>query len=70
MGLPNLGSVTITINATIATSTAPGTVVANQGTVNFRCATTTNINESPTLTDDPGVARRGRPDQLHRHLPR
>ena len=53
--LANGASVTITISATIAASTAPGTVVANQGTASFD-ADGNGTNESTVLTDDPGVA--------------
>ena len=66
--LANGASVTITINATIAASTALGTMVSNQGTASFD-ADGNGTNEATALTDDPGVRRRGRPDQLHRHLP-
>ena len=52
--LANGASVTITINATIAASTASGTMVSNQGTANFD-ADGNGTNESSALTDDPGV---------------
>lgn len=48
------GSVTITINATIA-PTAAGVVISNQGTFNFD-ADNDGTNESSALTDDPGTA--------------
>ena len=53
--LANGASVTITISATIAASTAAGTVVTNQGTASFD-ADGNGTNESSALTDDPGVA--------------
>ena len=53
--LANGASVTITISATIAASTASGTVVSNQGTASFD-ADGNGTNESAALTDDPGVA--------------
>ena len=52
--LANGASVTITIGATIAPSTAAGTAVSNQGTVSFD-ADGNGTNESTSLTDDPGV---------------
>ena len=61
-------SVTITITATIAASTVPGTLVSNQGTASFD-ADGNGTNEASAPTDDPGVAGAVRPDQLHRHLP-
>jgi uncharacterized repeat protein (TIGR01451 family)/fimbrial isopeptide formation D2 family protein len=51
--VPAGGSVTITITATVNSAT-PGTVVTNQGTINFD-ADLNGSNESSTTTDDPSV---------------
>jgi uncharacterized repeat protein (TIGR01451 family) len=52
--IPAAGSVTITINFTIA-SGAVGTVVSNQGTIAYD-ADGNGSNEASAVTDDPGVA--------------
>jgi uncharacterized repeat protein (TIGR01451 family) len=49
----NGGSVTITIEATIAASTPGGTAVSNQGAVNYD-GDADGTNEATVLTDDPG----------------
>jgi uncharacterized repeat protein (TIGR01451 family) len=46
-------SVTITINATVGSTTAPGTTVSNQGTINYD-ADGNGTNESTRQTDAPG----------------
>jgi len=48
------GSVTITIQATVAPATPSGTVVANQGTATYD-ADGDGTNEATALTDDPAV---------------
>lgn len=53
--IPASGSVTITITATLSPSVTLGTIVTNQGTINFD-ADSNGTNESTTLTDDPAVA--------------
>jgi uncharacterized repeat protein (TIGR01451 family) len=53
------GSVTITINFTIA-SGVPGMVVSNQGTINYD-ADGNGTNESTAQTDDPAVAGAANP---------
>ncbi len=52
--IPASGSVTITINATINTGTAGGTVVSNQGTASYD-SNGDSTNDSSVPTDDPGV---------------
>jgi uncharacterized repeat protein (TIGR01451 family) len=52
--LPAAGSVTITIQATIAAATAAGTTVTNQATYNYD-ADTNGTNETPGASDDPAV---------------
>jgi uncharacterized repeat protein (TIGR01451 family) len=52
--IPAAGSVTITINATLDAAVAAGTVVSNQGTVNFD-ADGNGSNEASAVSDDPGV---------------
>jgi uncharacterized repeat protein (TIGR01451 family) len=47
------GTVTVTIQATVKTTTAAGTVVSNQGTVRYD-ANGDGTNESTGATDDPG----------------
>ena len=54
-GIAAGGSVTITITATINTTTLPGTVVTNQGSIAFD-SDGNGSNESATTTDDPAVA--------------
>jgi uncharacterized repeat protein (TIGR01451 family) len=53
--IPAGGSVTITITATILTSTLPGTAVSNQATLAFD-ADGNGTNEAAALSDDPAVA--------------
>jgi uncharacterized repeat protein (TIGR01451 family) len=48
------GSVTITIEATVAPTTALGTTVSNQGTIRYD-GDASGDNETSVLTDDPGV---------------
>src|SRR6185503_8870569 len=48
------GSVTITINATINSNVAGGTVISNQGTINYDTEGN-GSNEASRATDDPGV---------------
>ena len=50
--IPAAGSVTITINATVKPTNPLGTIVSNQGTINFD-ADLNGTNESSILTDDP-----------------
>ncbi len=57
--IPAGGSVTITITATILPSAA-GTVVTNQGTINFD-GDGDNVNESVATTDDPGATGSNNP---------
>jgi hypothetical protein len=47
-------SVTITIQATISTSAAPGSTITNQGTINYD-ADGNGTNEATAVTDDPGT---------------
>lgn len=54
-GIAPSGSVTITITATINTTTLPGTVVTNQGSIAFD-SDGNGSNESTTTTDDPAAA--------------
>ena len=52
--LPIGGSVTITINATVATGTALGTSVGNTGSISFD-GNSDGTNESAAVTDDPNL---------------
>jgi uncharacterized repeat protein (TIGR01451 family) len=52
------GTVTITIQATVRTSVAPGTAIMNQGTIRFD-ADGNGSNEATALTDDPGTGTAG-----------
>src|SRR5204863_5092424 len=54
------GSVTITINATIKPIVTAGTVISNQGTIAYD-SDGNLVNESSTVTDDPGVVGVGNP---------
>jgi uncharacterized repeat protein (TIGR01451 family) len=49
------GSVTVTINATIAQTATPGTVVSNQGSVSWD-SDANGSNDSTGVTDDPAVS--------------
>lgn len=51
----NGGTVTITITATVKSTNAFGATISNQGNINFD-ADNNGSNETPGLTDDPGVA--------------
>jgi len=53
-------SVTITINATIKSGTAPGTVISNQGTIAYD-ADGNGTNEASAVTDNPATQAAGDP---------
>lgn len=53
--IPGSASVTITIQATVNPGTPRGTIVSNQGTINYD-SDGNGSNETSALTDDPGVS--------------